>query len=88
MKCPVCQKKVATIEFSEQVWHVVRFGPDGTFRLFADAEFEPIGMALRHEDSDDMCFLEPDHELYGSLVHYFFNPEPQPPEEIAHLFAD
>jgi hypothetical protein len=88
MKCPVCGKKVASIEISEQVWHVVQFNEDGTFRFYKDVEYEPIGMMFRHEDpDDDLCFLEPEHEFHDPLVCYFFNIEKQPPEEIAHLFS-
>jgi hypothetical protein len=88
MKCPVCGKKVASIEFSERVWHVVSFRDDGTFKFHQDVEIEPIGMLIRHQDSEELCDFMPEHELYGSLIYYFFNPEPQPPEKIAHLFAD
>jgi hypothetical protein len=88
MKCPVCGKKVASIEISEQVWHDVLFREDGTFKFVQDAEFEPIGMLIRHQDDEELCDLTPNHELYGSLVNYFFNLPQEPPEEIAHLFED
>jgi hypothetical protein len=87
MKCPVCGKKVASIEISEQVWHDVLFRKDGTFEFYQDAEFEPIGMSIRHQDDEELCDLTPDHELYDSLVCYFFNSPQEPPEEIAHLFS-